>query len=242
MTEQVKPKRRSRGRPRSTGDDDSGIVTREAIIDLAYAEARTAPLSSISFVQLAKSLGVVPGSLHYHIGTKDDLNSAILNRFYKGLLNKMVAEISDGSWRDRISSAGWILRESWREHRGAAEHIQTRAKYRVFQKIKEGEPDYGALFLDHVFTLFREAGFTAHQTALYYHTLALHCLASANSDNRRLEPAEHGTFLKERAATSDADTFPGLGYALNDFADIRADEAFRLGLEALLDRFAAERS
>ena len=242
MTEKAKTKRRGRGRPRTIGIEDTGIVTREAIVDLAYAQARTAPLPSVSFVQLAKALDVVPGSLHYHIGTKDDLNSAILNRFYKGLLNRMLVEIPKGLWRDRLSSVAWILLESWRQHRGAAEHIQTRAKYRVFQKVREGEKDYGALFLDHVFSLFREAGFTAQQTALFYHTLALHCLASANSDSSRLEPAVHGTFLKERAATSDAKKFPGLGYALNDFADIRADDAFRLGLEALLDRFAAERS
>jgi AcrR family transcriptional regulator len=242
MNGQAKPTLRGRGRPRTNGVGESVLVTREAIIDLAYTQAQTSPLSSVSFVQLAKELGVVPGSLHYHIGTKDDLNSAILNRFYKDLLKRLRNEISGGSWRDRISSVAWILLESWRQHRGAAEHIQTRARYRVFQKVREGEQDYGAVFLDHVFTLFKEAGFTAHQTALFYHTLALHCLASANSDSGRLEPAVHGTFLKQRAETNDSARYPGLGYALTEFADIRSDEAFRLGLAALLDRFATERS
>lgn len=234
--------RRGPGRPRLAGRDDTGIVTRDAVVSLAYERARTASLASVSFVQLAKLLNVVPGSLHYHVGTKDDLNSAILNRFYKTLLARLVAEDRIGPWRVRIERAAFILLGSWREHRGASEHIQTHARYRVFQNVRDGEKDYGALYLDHVFMLFRDSGFTPGQTALFYHTLALHCLSSANSDISRLEPARHEAFLKETAAKHASGGFPGLDYALAEFARIRADDAFRLGLDALLDRFAAERS
>lgn len=143
---------------------------------LAYEQSRTVPLPSVSFAQLTKALDVVPGSLHYHIGSKDDLTSAIFNRFYRNLLERLKQEPPTDSWRDRLSSMARILLGCWREHRGAAEHIHARARYRVFRKVRDGERDHGAHFFDHVFALFRDALFTARQTALFYHTPA--CTAS----------------------------------------------------------------
>lgn len=233
--------KRGRGRPRLEEPDQTSLVTREAIVDLAYEQSRTQSLDSVSFVQLAKELGVVPGSLHYHIGTKDDLVSAVLNRYYKDLLERLERIPSDIGWRERIRRYAYILMESERDHRGAAEHIQTKSKFRVFQKVGAGETDYGALYLDQIFTMFREAGFDASQTALYYHVLALHCLSSANSANTRMEPAGHEKFLTERAAAYASGSMPGLEFALPAFARVRTDDSFQIGLEALLDCFADAR-
>ena len=218
------------------------MVTREAIIDLAYEQARRASLNDISFVGLAKTLGVVPGSLHYHIGTKDDLTSLVLNRFYKELNAKLDEAGSEGTWRERIERMAWVLMRCEQQHRGASEHIQTRPRYRLFQKTRDGETDYGAAFLDRAFTLFREAGFDAHETALYYHALALHCLSAAGAAATRLEPAEHESFLLEKGRSFAPGTMPGLDFALADFARTTADETFRVGLEALLDRMERSRS
>lgn len=234
--------KRGRGRPRQSGNDAEGLVTREKVIDLAYEQARTQPLDEISFVQIAQTLGVVPGSLHYHIGTKDDLTSAILNRYYKGLLAKLRTMPNGLDWADRLRFFGRELMASQRTHRGAAEHIQTKARFRLFQKVRQGETDWGAAYLDWAFTLFRDAGFDAENTAMCYHVLALHCLAAANSANARLGPAQHDVFLIERAATFPEGTKPGLDYALRSFARVQADEAFEFGLEALLARFATLRS
>ncbi|PAU77253.1 TetR/AcrR family transcriptional regulator [Halomonas salipaludis] len=241
MEKTLKTKRRGRGRPRLDGGNGEGIVSREAVIDLAYELARSEPLEDVSFVRLAKVLGVVPGALHYHIGTKDDLTSAILNRFYKQLLARLRKIPEDLPWRERLRQFACILMASERDHRGAAEYIQTKARFRVFQKVRAGETDYGAAYLDHVFSLFREAGFDAEQSAMFYHVLALHCLAAANSHVARLEPAEHEHFLLKQASTFSAGTMPGLDFAIKAFSGIRADDAFEFGLEALLDRFAAAR-
>lgn len=236
-----KKKRRGRGRPRLDGGNGEGVVSREVAIDLAYELARSEPLEDISFVRLAKKLGVVPGALHYHIGTKDDLTSAILNRFYKQLLMQLREIPADLFWRDRLRQFACILMVSERDHRGAAEYIQTKAKFRVFQKVRAGEIDYGAAYLDHAFSMFREAGFDAKQSAMFYHVLALHCLAAANSHGAHLEPAEHEHFLLQQAATFTEGAMPGLDFALRAFSGIRAYEAFEFGLEALLDRFAEVR-
>jgi AcrR family transcriptional regulator len=233
---------RGRGRPRLNGNDDAGLVNREAVVDLAYDQARRQSLDNVSFVGLAKELGVVPGALHYHLGTKDDLVSSILNRFYKELLAKFSALPTDRNWRDRIGDLARLLLEAYGAHRGAAEHILMHAKFRVFQKIGEGETDYGALYLDKVFSMFKEAGFTPRQTAQFYHALALHCLTAAGSETSRLAPVEHEAFLLEKAASYPDGSMPGLSYALRQFARVNATETFGIGLEALLDRFAVERS
>lgn len=242
MTAKPPAKKRGRGRPRLNGDDDAALVSREKVIDLAYEQARTQPLEAISFVQIAQTLGVVPGSLHYHIGTKDDLTSAILNRYYKGLLAALQQMPSGLDWIDRMRFFARVLMTSQRSHRAAAEHIQTKARFRLFQKVGPGETDWGAAYLDWAFTLFRDAGFDADHAAMCYHTLALHCLAAANSANARLGPAEHDAFLLERAETFAPGAMPGLDFALRSFARVQADEAFEFGLEALLARFAAVRS
>lgn len=241
MEQTEKKKRRGRGRPRLDAGNGEGVVSRDAVIELAYELARGESLEDISFVRLAKTLGVVPGALHYHIGTKDDLTSAILNRFYKQLLARLREIPTDLPWRDRLRQFACILMACERDHRGAAEYIQTKAKFRVFQKVGAGETDYGAAYLDHAFGMFREAGFDAKQSAMFYHVLAMHCLAAANSHVAHLEPAEHEHFLLKQAATFSEGTMPGLDFALRAFSGIRAHEAFEFGLEALLDRFAEAR-
>lgn len=233
--------RRGRGRPRLEGPNDAGLVIREAVIDLAYDQARHHSLNDISFVGLAKDLGVVPGALHYHLGTKDDLVSAILNRFYKDLVARLATLAKGGDWRDQMNRFANLVRDAYRAHRGAAEHLLMHAKFRVFQKVREGETDYGALYLDKVFAMFEEAGFDPTQTAQFYHALALHCLTSAGSDASRLAPVEHEAFLLKKADSYPNGAMPGLSYALRQFAQVNAAETFQLGLEALLDRFATER-
>ena len=234
--------RRGRGRPRGDPSGDAAVVTRRAIVELACDQARTRSIEAISFVELARRLDIAPGSVHYHVGTKDDLTSAILNRFYATLVEALSACDADGPWRERLAAFARTLMRVERAHRGPAEHIQTKPRYRVFQKAVAGEIDHGARYLDLAFSLFRDTGFTSEQSALFYHSLAMHCLASANSAAARLEPAAHERFLLDKAADSPAHETPGLAHALVPFARIRADAAFEFGLEALLDRFAAERA
>lgn len=242
VVEKMVKKRRGRGRPRLEGTDDSGVVTREMVIDLAYEQARNRSLEDVSFVQLAASLGVVPGSLHYHIGTKEDLTSAILNRFYKNLLTRLEAIPDSKDWRESIRRFARALKQCESEHTGVAQYIQTKPKFRLFQRVKPSKIDYGAAYLDWAFRMFRDAGFNSSQTAMFYHVLALHCLAAANSSIAQLEPAAHQSFLKQQGAAYSQETMLGLKFALSAFAEIRADEAFEFGLEALLDRFATARS
>lgn len=235
-------KKRGRGRPPASGKSGDGLVNRQMIVDLAYEQGRTQSLDDISFTQLAKDLGVKPGALHYHIGTKDDLTSAILNRFYKELLAEFSIQPVIDDWRETLARFARTLMNRQRAHMGAAQHIQRHAKFRIFQRVRDGETDYGARFLDHIFCLLRDTGFPPQTAALCYHVLALHCLSAANSDNSQLEPAAHEAFLTARATAYDKGEMPGLEYGLLAFARVRAEDAFELGLTAILDRFAAIRA
>lgn len=221
-----------------SADGADGPASREKVIDLAVVAARTHSIDEISFVSLAKELGVRPGALHYHVGTKDDLASAILNRFYKTLLERLDALPIDGDWRTRVRQFANTLMNCERDHRGAAEHIQTHAKFRIFQKVGADETDYGALYLDRAFSMFRDAGFDAQTTALFYHMLALHCLSSATSATSRLEPSAHEDFLTARAEAYPNGEMSGLDFALRAFARVRSDDVFERGVEALLEHFA----
>lgn len=232
-----KQTKRRPGRPSRNSAGDDGLVDREKIVDLAYEMASNQSIDQVSFVQLAKAFNVKPGALHYHIGTKDDLASAILNRFYKDLLTRLQEAPEEPNWRQRLSRFAHTLMNSERQHRGAAEHIQTHAKFRVFQKVRTGETDYGAAFLNHAFELMRDAGFDADTAALLYHVLALLCLSTATSASSRLEPSAHEDFLMQKADTFEPGSMPGLEFALRAFARVRTDDAFQHSLDAILDHF-----
>lgn len=227
-------KKRGRGRP-AVAD----VVTRDLIIETAYEFTKTVSLDELSIVQVARRLGVVAGSLHYHVGTKDDLTSAILNRFYKNLYIELTVSTPNGTWRENIGHLARTLMDFQRRHVGIAQHVMAHARYRIFQKVAPDEIDYGVIYLDFAFDMFRRAGFSSHQTALFYHAIALHCLVSSNSDAARLGPGAHKTFLRAKVPEYRGERYPGLAHALEEFATIQTDEAFNLGLDALLDSLAA---
>lgn len=230
--------KRKRGRPRASGGNAEGLVSRDRIVDLAFDAARTRSIDEISFVHLAKQLDVRPGALHYHVGTKDDLVSAILNRFYAELLERLEADPEVEDWQERIRQFARTLMTCERGHKGAAEHIQTYAKFRIFQKVRPGEPDHGAVYLDRAFSMFRDVGFDVSTAAMFYHMLALHCLSTATSATSRLEPSAHEAFLTERAEAHVPGEMPGLEFGLRAFARIRSDDVFERGVDALIDHFA----
>src|SRR5437867_3851763 len=127
----AKSKKRKRGRPPHS--KLAGLVTRETILDNAYERSRTISFDELSFVKLADEFGVVAGSLHYHIGTKDDLQTALLNRFYRDLFSELETSILKGRWQSNLRSLASTFVRHLRQHLGAARHIQTKARYRLFQ-------------------------------------------------------------------------------------------------------------
>ncbi len=233
--------KRKRGRPQGSGAAGKNLVTRERIIDLACDWAKERSLDEVTFVKLAKHFDVAPGALHYHIGPKDDLTSAIINSYYRDLVVEL-KQIDQGlPWRELLREFANVYLAFQNSHVGVAEYMTMNAKFRVFQKVREGETDYGAMYLDLVFSLLKGVGFDSRSTALAYHMISMYCRATAAFTRREFEPSVHEAFLKKRAASYPAGSMPGLEFALPAFAHINMDESFAFGLDALIEHFATLR-
>lgn len=247
MTRPTSPSRapNPRGRPRkivSAPDAQAGGLSREAILQHALELTREEPLQAISIVRLAASLNVRAGTIHHHLGSRDALLTGVLNRFYRGLVEKL-AEADDAAMKADVR----ITRISrvWLDHKviypGVVQYIIAEDRYRVFQDTAEDELDYGAVFMDRVFLAFRDCGFGPQLAAELWHLLALLTNATAETIAKRHAPASHRAFLLERAARFDAQDYPGLTHALPALAHLDAQEAFDRQVRDILHSFQLRR-
>jgi AcrR family transcriptional regulator len=228
---------RGRGRPKHRGAPSAfraGGLARESIIERAMELTRREPLSAISMVRLAKSLNVRPGTIHYHLGSRDDLVSGVMNRFYRNLLRDLDAAEPAATWQEEIMRIGWVWLNGKLLHPGIANYVASNDRFRVFQKTDAGDDDYGALYMDRVFTLLQNAGFTADIAAECWHLMALYANSTAETIAMGHAPAAHSQFLLRRAERHDATTFPGLVFGLPALARLDAREAFNRSLGDLI--------
>jgi AcrR family transcriptional regulator len=229
--------KRGRGRPRRKASRDAfraGDLARDSIIERAMELTKSEPLSAVSMVRLAKSLNVRPGTIHYHLGSRDALVSGVMNRFYRGLLGDLEAADPAATWQEEVRRIGWVWLNARLVHPGVANYVASNDRFRVFQKTEGGEEDYGALYMDRVFTLLRNAGFSPDIAAECWHLMALYADATAQTISMGHAPAAHSTFLLDRARRHDAVTFPGLAFGLPALAQLDAREAFSRSLDDLI--------
>lgn len=235
-----------RGRPRkiTVGDAEAGAgaLSRETLIERALELTRDEPLYAVSIVRLAATFNVRPGTVHYHLGSRDALLTGVLNLFYRGLVERLgKADELAGKAADRILRLSRI----WLEHKirypGIVQYIIAEDRYRVFQEPPAGEPDYGATFMDHVFVVFRDCGFGPQLSAELWHLLALLTNATAETIAKHHGPASHRQFLLDRAAQFDRRDYPGLAHALPALAKLDAQEAFDRQVADMLHSFQLRR-
>lgn len=228
---------RGRGRPKQRASRNAfraGGLARDSIIERAMELTTREPLSAISMVRLAKSLNVRPGTIHYHLGSRDDLVSGVMNRFYRDLLRDLDAAAPAATWQEEIRRIGWTWLSAKLAHPGIANYIASNDRYRVFQKTDTGDDDYGARYMDRVFTLLRNAGFAADTAAECWHLMALYANSTAETIAMGHAPAAHSKFLLNRAQRHDSATFPGLAFGLPALARLDARNAFNRSLDDLI--------
>jgi AcrR family transcriptional regulator len=242
MTAMARPKpngtdTRGRGRPRQRASQSAfraGGLARESIIERAMELTKREPLSAISMVRLAKSLNVRPGTIHYHLGSRDELISGVMNRFYRDLLRDLDAAAPAAAWQEEIRRIGWVWLNAKLLHPGIASYIASNDRFRVFQKTAAAGDDYGARYMDRVFTLLRNAGFAADTAAECWHLMALYANSTAQTIAMGHAPAAHSKFLLGRARHHDPAMFPGLAFGLPALARLDAVEAFSRSLGDLI--------
>jgi AcrR family transcriptional regulator len=230
-------RKRGRGRPKRKATRDAfraGDLARDSIIARALELTKSEPLSSVSMVRLARSLNVRPGTIHYHLGSRDALVSGVMNRFYRGLLRDLEAAAPAATWQEEVRRIGFVGLNARLVHPGIANYVVSHNRFRVFQQTEGGEQDYGGLYMDRVFTLLRNAGFSPDVAAECWHLMALYADATAQAISGGRAPAAHSKFLLERANRHDAATFPGLAFGLPALARLDARDAFSRSLDDLV--------
>jgi AcrR family transcriptional regulator len=228
---------RGRGRPKQRASRNAfraGGLARESIIERAVELTKREPLSAISMVRLAKSLNVRPGTIHYHLGSRDHLISGVMNRFYRDLLRDLDAAEPAATWQAEIRRIGWVWLNGKLLHPGIANYVASNDRFRVFQKTDAGEEDYGAAYMDRVFTLLRNAGFAADIAAECWHLMALYANSTAETIAMGHAPAAHSKFLLQRAERHNPAMFPGLAFGLPALARLDARDAFNRSLDDLI--------
>jgi AcrR family transcriptional regulator len=214
----------------------AGGLLRASILDRALELTKDESLAAISIVRLAASLNVRAGTIHYHLGSRENLITGVMNLFYRKLLERLAATGEKPAWQDEIRRIGWAWLDAKLLYPGIASYVTSNDRFRVFQKPAEGEEDHGSRFMDFVFALLARAGFTPDLAAECWHFMALYTNSTAENIAMKHSPAEHAAFLLSRATRSARD-FPGLAFGLPALAHLDAMAAFRRSFDDLISGF-----
>lgn len=210
-------------------------MSRAAIVEWAIALAQREPIYEISIVRLGRELGVTPGLIHYYVGSRDDLITAVMNRAFQERLKALPPPTGD--WRRDLEAAARASQQVHARWPGLATYTATHNRFRLFQRVEPGETDYGLAFLDHVGRILEAGGFSGEQAALAYHLLMLFVVSVGASSAQRQMPGEHKEFIVGYVSKADAKSIPGASFLAKPFASIDAQSTFEVGLKVLLDGF-----
>lgn len=229
--------KKPRGRPRKPNiHTDSNVLSRVSIIHKATQLAQTEPLAEISMVRLARELGVVPGLIHYYIGSRDELISGVVNNYFQDRCAHM-SEAS-GDWKGDVRLIARAALANMLKFRGIAEYIATNNRFRLFQKVLPGETDFGLEFFNKFADVLRRGGLSRKTAALGYHLLMQYLLASAMSEIGRLTPGKHENYIIAQVTGLDKDKYRGALFLAKEFSKLESEKCFEAGLEMLIEGIA----
>ena len=223
-----------RGRPRKPNiHADSDGLSREAIIAKASQLAQTEPLQELSMVRLAREFGVVPGLIHYYVGSRDELLSGVINLYFKDRVESMPAP--SGDWRKDIRAMARSSMHTMLKFGGVAQYIATHNRFRLFQKVAKGETDYGLELFNRVAEIFQSGGLSAKAAAIGYHLLMQFVVSSTVGEISGLTPGKHEKFITHQLSKLDESSYKGARYIALEFAQLDFIETFEQGLDMLIE-------
>ncbi|MDD2046228.1 TetR/AcrR family transcriptional regulator [Pseudomonas putida] len=228
-TAKAVPRKRSGRRPKSDQD-----VSREAMITCAIGIAQNESLTEVSMVRIGKELGVAAGMVHYHLGSRDELISAVINAAFKDRLQQLPA--LTGDWRKDIEAFARSSLATLERWPGLATYILTENKFRLFQRVQPGEIDYGLAYFDHIGQILKAATLPQPFAAMAYHLLLLFVSVIAAEKENHQAPHAHSDFISGYLMKS-TQHYPGAAFLASDFVAIDSTITFDAGLALLLDGF-----
>ncbi|MEG0117393.1 MAG: TetR/AcrR family transcriptional regulator C-terminal domain-containing protein [Pseudomonas sp.] len=217
-------------RPKSSQD-----VSRAAMIASAINIARTESLTEVSMVRIGKELGVAAGMVHYHLGSRDELISAVINAAFKERVERL--PVPTGNWRTDLEQFAQSSLDTMERWPGLATYILTENKFRLFQRVQPGEIDYGLAYFNHVGKIIKATGFSGPMGAMVYHLLLLFITVIAAEKENRQSPQTHADFISGYLKKFDQDSFPGAAYLALPFSSLDSPASYDAGIEILLDGF-----
>jgi len=219
------------GRRPKSGPD----VSRDAMIECAIRIARSESLSEVSMVRIGKELGVAAGMVHYHMSSRDDLISTVINAAFKERFDRLPAPT--GEWRHDLEQFARSSLDTMGRWPGLATYILTENKFRLFQRVQPGETDYGLAYFDHMGRILMNMGVNGSMGAMIYHLLLLFVTVMAAEKENRQSPATHGDFISSHLARFANDSYPGATFLAAPFASLNSPTTYETGVAILLDGF-----
>ena len=229
----AQPKPPVRRRPKSRQADEG--MSRAAIIRCAVALARKESLAEVSMVRVAREMGVAAGLIHYYMGSRDDLLSAVLNHVFQERVANLPA--LTGDWRKDLDAACRSTLKTLANWPGVANYIATQNRFRLFQRVADGEADYGLAYFDRIGRIFRQGGFSAEQAALAYDMTMMFVTSLGVEYANHQAPGEHRDFILGYVSQFDGEDIPGATYLVDPFARIDNDMRLDAGMKLLLNGF-----
>jgi AcrR family transcriptional regulator len=236
-TTRRKARPRGRGRP-ATGRIEVGGegMSRSLLLTRALELSREVLLHEMSMAVLAQDLGVTPALIYYDLTDRDTLVSGVVNLFFQAMGARW--EPLTGDWQADMTAFARAAYDVNCTYVGVAAYLAQHNRFRLFQKVGDGETDHGLAYFDRAATILQSGGFTAGQAALAYHLIMQHVVASGGARVRHMLPADHQAYLRSRLQATPAEQFPGAHFLADAFPGVSADQSFEAGLELTLDGVA----
>lgn len=226
------PTKRAGRRPKAEGSKKADL-SRDVVVLCAVTIAKNESLDDVSMVRLGRELGVAAGLIHYYMGSRDGLISAVINQAFKERMQLLPA--FSGNWRIDAEAFARASVESLGQWPGMATYVLTENRFRLFQRVAPGETDYGLAYFDHVGRMLKQANFSGPNAAVAYHLLMLFISVIAAEKENKQAPGLHADFINSYIARHSDQQYPGAKFLAAPFSGIESETTFEQGLSVLLD-------
>jgi AcrR family transcriptional regulator len=139
-------------------DEQRSPVTRERVLDAAFALADEAGLDAVSMRRIGKALGVEGMALYNHVADKDDILDGIVER----VLTEIPLPSTDTDWREAMRARAEAARSVFLRHPWAVGLLEARAANSSTARLQ---------YFDRVLGCLRAAGFDATLAMRAFSTL-----------------------------------------------------------------------
>lgn len=222
-------------RPRSGSAEVPPGLSRDEIL-AHIVSAHSQSFGEVSIAQIARDLDVAPSLIHYHFGTRAELQGLLANLALREVVSAAPEQV--GNWRWDFEQLIRTLYDVLLRWKGVA--LASANEYRLFQSELVDGIDYGMQFFNRAALILRDAGFDPAQAARTYHVVMLFTTSAVRADLLRQEPQVKREYMVEQASRFDIANYPGTAYMLSSFTRLEARESFEAGLAMLLDAAALE--